>query len=114
MASSSPEAFDDRPVRKEQKKYRQQPENHLVLQHGLQVISIRAVAVFLHAFGELVFPNPLIQIGSLLRGGNAHPLVLLNHTDKVGRPAQGFHRARIHPSIATAEHLVGQLSSPSP
>ena len=112
MTSSSPEAFDDRSVRKEPKKYRQQSENHFVLQHGLQALAVRAVAIFLHAFGKPVFANPSIQVGDLLRGGDAHPLILLNHADEIGRPAQGFHRARIHPGIAAAEQLGRQPPLP--
>ena len=73
LASSSPGAFDDRSARKEPKKYRQQSENYLILQHGLQALSVWAVAIFLHAFGELIFPNPFVHIGDLLRGGDAHP-----------------------------------------
>ena len=112
LASSSPGAFDDRSFRKEPKKYRQQSENHLVLQHGLQALAVRAVAVFLHAFGKPVFADPSIQVGDLLRGRDAHPLVLLDHADKVGRPAQGLDRSRVHPGIAAAEQLAGQLPFP--
>ena len=112
MTSSSPEAFDDRSVRKEPKKYRQQSENHFVLQHGLQALAVGAVAVFLHAFGKPVFADPSIQVGDLLRGRDAHPLVLLDHADEVGRPAQGLDRSRVHPGIAAAEQLGRQRPFP--
>ncbi len=74
----------------------QQSENHLVLQHCFQALAVGAVAVFLHALSKLILADPFIQIGNLLRGGNAHPLILLDHADKVGRQAQGIDRPRIY------------------
>ena len=81
--------------------------DHLVVQDGFQ-----AFAMPLCTGSKLVSVNPFIQVGNLLWGGNAHPLILLYHGNEIGRPVQGINRSRIYPGIAAAEQLGRQSSFP--